>query len=418
MTIPALTCRPAPATGAKPRILLVDDEPALVDVVRDVVGREIDCELTIASTLAEARRILAGGPFELLIADLNLPDGDGMLLLEALRLAQPLASAVIITGAPTIERAIGAIRGGALNFLPKPFSASDLVAHLRQALAHQAQNARDSRRLVKLREAVKRLNDARKIVSKKVDLLCNDLIGAYSELARQLDVVRIQEGFRKSVAESRDLEQLLCNAMDWILRQLGYCNIAIWLAANENDFQLGAYMKYTIGGEPGLVSAMKTGLVRQVNEQGALYLSGEQVQQKLTERELDYLGDQNIAGANCTYLAEALASVIVFRDANKPFTEDDVETLKAISPIFAVALASMVRGPQKYPTDDSPFCDENPTPTEPDDEPDDRDSRRRAHDSDDAPGSGNWRPGGSSPRPPRSRKNDADWWKRGEPPPF
>jgi FixJ family two-component response regulator len=432
-TPPALASRPKAAVATKPRILLVDDEPALVDLVRDVVGRSFDCELLTASTLHEARRVMSNGSIELLMADLNLPDGDGMSLLAALRRDHPLAGAIIITGVPSVERVVGALRGGAMDFLSKPFTASQLSDHVRQALARQARAVKDGRRLDRLRDAVKRLNDARKLVSRKVDLLCNDLIGAYSDLARQLDVVRVQEGFRKTAAEARDLEQLLCNTMDWILRQLGYCNIAIWLAAGDEDFQLGAYMKYTIGGEPALVSAMKDGLLRTVNQRGVVHLPHAQVQQNLSERELDFLADQNVLGANCTYMAESLASVVVFRDANKPFTEDDVETLKAISPIFAVALAGMVRGPRKYQTDDNPFCNDNPTDADDDGDDDSHggaaggsagdgstdvdDPRRRPGGSrgrgDHDPGPGHWQ----SPRP-RSRKNDADWWKRGEPPPF
>jgi hypothetical protein len=54
-------------------------------------------------------------------------------------------------------------------------------------------------------------------VSKKVDLLCNDLVAAYGELSRKLDGVRTQESFRKLVDRRKDLAQLLCHAMDWIL---------------------------------------------------------------------------------------------------------------------------------------------------------------------------------------------------------
>ena len=58
------------------------------------------------------------------------------------------------------------------------------------------------------------------------------------ELSKQLDVVRTQEGFRKLLNEAKDLEQLLCHAMDWLLRQLGYCNVAIWLTASLPYFSL------------------------------------------------------------------------------------------------------------------------------------------------------------------------------------
>ena len=95
------------------------------------------------------------------------------------------------------------------------------------------------------------------MISRKVDLLCNDLVSAYGELSKQLDDVRTQEGFRKCIAGATDLEQLLCHAMDWMLRQLGYCNVAVYLAGEDGAFQLGAYMKYTLAGDTMLTDALK-----------------------------------------------------------------------------------------------------------------------------------------------------------------
>src|SRR5688572_5418970 len=197
-----------------PRILVVDDEPMLIDLVGDVVGGQIACNVISAPTVAEAKKILATTAIELLVADVNLPDGKGTELLSSLREHQPQANAIVITGQPSMDGAIHAMREGAVDFLPKPFSAETIVARVTKALQHQAAAAKKERRLDKLRDAVKRLNEARRLVSKKVDLLCNDLITAYGELSKQLDVVRTQEGFRKLLSEAKDLEQLLCHAMD------------------------------------------------------------------------------------------------------------------------------------------------------------------------------------------------------------
>jgi DNA-binding NtrC family response regulator len=181
---------------APPRILVVDDEPTLIELVGDVVGKMIPCKLVSARTMAEAKKVLATTGIELLVTDVNLPDGDGTTLLSTLRQQQPCASAIVLTGQPSVDGAIHAIREGAIDFLPKPFTADNLLARVNKALQRQAQIARQERRLDKLRDAVKRLNEARRLVSKKVDLLCNDLITAYGELSRQLDVVRVQESFR------------------------------------------------------------------------------------------------------------------------------------------------------------------------------------------------------------------------------
>jgi DNA-binding response OmpR family regulator len=367
-----------------PRILVVDDEPTLIELVGDVVGGSINCKVLSAGSISEARKIMASTPIELLVADVNLPDGDGTALLSALKLQQPHANAIVITGAPSIAGAINAIRGGAIDFLPKPFSADQLVARVNKALEQQKSGAKKERRLDRLRDAVKRLNEARRLVSKKVDLLCNDLITAYGELSRQLDTVRTQESFRTLLAEAKDLEQMLCHSMDWLLRQLGYSNVAIWLAGDDGEYQLGAYMKYTVAGEPQFTEAMKDGILNLLNKESFIHLSADEAREKLSAAEAKFMADQTVLGVTCTYLGEPLAGILLFRDGKTPFTDDDAEALKLISSIFATSLAGTVHEGDEEDDGGSLLDDDT-----------DNDQKPR--------GKG---------------KNDSDWWKRGEPPPF
>lgn len=259
-----------------------------------------------------------------------------------------------------------------------------------RALEHQSALTRQEKRIDRLKAAVKRLNTSRRMVSKKVDLLCNDLVSAYGELSRQLDEVRVKEAFRKLLAEAKDLEQLLCHTMDWLLRQIGYSNVAIWLASEEQAFELGAYMKYTIAGEPELTDAMRDGLLQLATREGVLRYGPDEIAEKLSKQEALRLKGQNLLAVNCTYLGEPLAVFVCFRDAKCPFVDEDVEMLKAITPIFAAALASTVRrGEEPEGDTDNPFYDDS------------SDGRPRRDDRDD-----------------RDSRNAADWWKRGEPPPF
>src|SRR5438067_6723588 len=181
-TVSAAKC----ATRAiRPRLLVVDDEPDLIALIRDVVGPQLDCKILAAKDMAEARRILAREPVELLVTDLHLPDGDGTALLSTLRQQQPNSEAIIITGKPSVGAAINAMRAGAADFLPKPFSADTLLTRVNSALERQRLSAKTDKRLDRLRDAVKKLNASRRTVSKKVDLLCNDLVNAYGDLAKQ-----------------------------------------------------------------------------------------------------------------------------------------------------------------------------------------------------------------------------------------
>ncbi|MGA3067170.1 MAG: response regulator [Tepidisphaeraceae bacterium] len=378
---------------APPRLLVVDDEATLIELVGDVVERNLECKLSTADSVAAAQEILEKQPVDLLVVDLNLPDGSGTELLGTLRQKYPLAGAIVITGSPSYERAVSALRNGAVDFLAKPFGADEFLQRVRSALHRQTVVAKNETRIDRLRDAVRRLNEARKVVAKKVDLLCNDLINAYGDLSRQLDTVRISESFRGAIHSAEDLEQMLCHAMDWLLRQMGYANVAIWLAA-EPGFQLGAYMKYTIPGEPGLIDAMRQTLVPIVMRDGLVHLSAAEIQEKLSEQEAKHLKNQTVLGAHCTYLGESLAQIIMFRDADKPFTGADITTLRTIGPIFAVVLATMVR---QGPNDDDEEGNDNPF----------YDGGSIAEEDE------------GGPRKPRKpRKDDGDWWKRGEDPPF
>ncbi|HVT90851.1 MAG TPA: response regulator [Tepidisphaeraceae bacterium] len=370
------------------RVLIVDDEPAFVDLVSDIVSSNQNCSLLTARDLAEAQRIIANNQVDILLADVHLPDGNGMTLLPNLRKRNPLAAAMVITGDSSVQQAINAMRAGVVDFLPKPFSVEQLRERLDQALIRQSGVMRKEIRLNRLRVAVKKLNKTRHTISKKVDLLCNDLVAAYGQLSRQLDAVRMQESFRRLIDQADDLEQLLCHSMDWILRQAGFCNVAIWLASEEKQFELGAYMKYTIPGEQEFTDTLRLGLLPMISRQGTVHLSGSEISEHLSPAETKLLAGQEIVGNNCTYLGESLAAMVMFRDEKCPFTDDDVAMLQAIGPIFAVTLATMVRQTQSEPgSEDS--MDEG---------------------------------GGSlmddEPRDNKNNKSDGDWWKRGEPPPF
>ncbi len=388
----APTVTAASAAKTRPRVLIVDDEPHLQDVLRDVIGGKINCRVFIAQDIQQAKKIIDSEEIELLVADIHLPDGDGMSLLPQLRKKQPNAGAIVITGQPSVAGTIDALRAGVIDYLPKPFNAEDLLDRVGRALQRQRIEAKNDKRLSRLRDAVRRLNISRHTVTKKVDLLCNDLITAYGELSRQMEDLRNQEGFRKLMHEAKDLEQLLCHAMDWILKRAGYCNVAIWLAADDSDFQLGAYMKYTIAGEAELTDAIKKTLLPMVNREGFVQLNSEELAHHLTPG-LSPLAGQSLIGINCTYLGETLATLVLFRDAKSPFTDEDAAMIKAICPIFATALAGVVReGDGDEDEYEEEYRDDADTETESGDEP-----------------------------PKRKRKdprNDADWWKRGEAPPF
>ena len=115
-----------------PRVLLVDDNAALVDNLRETL-EDVGYTVAAAGTVAEAVRAAAGG-FDVALIDLMLPDGNGAALISRLRQDHPDAAIVVLTGNATVETAAVAVRAGAFAYLVKPAKTPDLLLTVEQAL--------------------------------------------------------------------------------------------------------------------------------------------------------------------------------------------------------------------------------------------------------------------------------------------
>ena len=113
-------------------LLVVDDEPHIGLLLRPHLER-LGYAVSLARTLAEARRAMQGGapPFDALLLDLHLPDGSGLELLRELRAAAATrAFPVIVLTAEGEERILREAESLGAGLLTKPFSPSKLTARI------------------------------------------------------------------------------------------------------------------------------------------------------------------------------------------------------------------------------------------------------------------------------------------------
>ena len=110
----------------KGRVLLVDDEAALLEVWSEILA-DAGWTVDTASNGAQALEVLFRKSFDTILTDIDMPGLDGLQLLRAIRARDLDVPVVLLTGNPQTETAIEAVEQGALRYLVKPIPASTLT---------------------------------------------------------------------------------------------------------------------------------------------------------------------------------------------------------------------------------------------------------------------------------------------------
>jgi DNA-binding response OmpR family regulator len=121
-----------------PAILLVEDEPGIVDFV----GRGLQAEgFAVAAVMDgnEGERRALDDQFDLIVLDLMLPGRSGLEILAAVREAKPNLPVIVLTARGEIDDRVAGLDAGAVDYLVKPFSLAELIARVKAQLRLAAQ---------------------------------------------------------------------------------------------------------------------------------------------------------------------------------------------------------------------------------------------------------------------------------------
>ncbi len=185
-----------------PRVLVVDDERVIREILADFLSME-GFAVRTAENGRDALGELAKGGFDLVLSDLKMPDLGGIELLEAIGKHAPNVIVVIMTGFGTVETAIDAMKRGAYDYILKPFKVEEVVHTLRrglekQKLATENLRLREALSLYKVSEAIAAslsleevlhtVTDAalHEIEADQVSVVLSDGMGGFFERAREL----------------------------------------------------------------------------------------------------------------------------------------------------------------------------------------------------------------------------------------
>lgn len=124
----------AAAQPQQKRVLVIDDDPAVLDLLRSALQRK-SIDVATCETGADALTAVAEGRFEVVLLDLGLPDIHGLELIHELRELAHGARIVIITADTTSESLLRAIREQAFEYVRKPFDVHELVDIVQRAVS-------------------------------------------------------------------------------------------------------------------------------------------------------------------------------------------------------------------------------------------------------------------------------------------
>ena len=118
----------------EPRILLVDDEPALRQTLTILLKRQ-GYDVIACAGQREALSAIRSSPrpFPVILTDLSMPDGSGLDVLAAAKARSGATQVILITAYSTVENAVSAMSGGAYDFVTKPFDNAELTALVQKA---------------------------------------------------------------------------------------------------------------------------------------------------------------------------------------------------------------------------------------------------------------------------------------------
>jgi response regulator RpfG family c-di-GMP phosphodiesterase len=191
----------SPSHEERPRVLVVDDEKFIRDILADFLGMEGYVVRTAedgTAALAELNR----ARYDLVISDLKMPRMGGIELLEEVARTDPNAITVIMTGFGTVETAIDAMKRGAYDYILKPFKVEEVIHIVQRGLEKQKLAAENLR----LKEA--------------------------------LSLYKVSE----AIAASLSLDEVLATVVDSAINELGSDLVCTWLDDGEGSFYERQYI--------------------------------------------------------------------------------------------------------------------------------------------------------------------------------
>jgi DNA-binding NtrC family response regulator len=249
----AMRHRPEPRVGS---ILIIDDESGIRESLQTLLELE-GYTVSTAASGEEGLASLAEHPFDLVLLDYALPDRNGLEILRELREHDGQQAVIMITAFGTVENAVRAMQGGAVNFVQKPWDNEKLLADIQSSIA--ARRVQDEN--VQLKRALKERYSFENIVGKSEGML--RIFDLVAQVAASRTTVLIQ-------GESGTGKELIAKAIHTNSPRKDYAFVPVNTGSMPADLLESTLFGHVKGAFTSAVAAKK-GLF-EVADRGTLFL--------------------------------------------------------------------------------------------------------------------------------------------------
>ncbi|MCA9409986.1 MAG: response regulator [Candidatus Omnitrophica bacterium] len=213
-------------TSTLERILVVDDDPSVLDFLAKLLVRQ-GYQVETASSFGEAITLLQESPFALTLTDLSLPDGNGIDLINRVHSRDPHAICILITGFGTMESAIDAIHARVYDFLPKPFDMNQLLATVRNGLERRCLEIENQR-------LIEELQAERQSLQVRVDEATQDLQTKLNEVEKLNNEITVLFEIMRDIRGDLRMSESLDRLSEYLKRALEFDSL-FWVVTDMSD---------------------------------------------------------------------------------------------------------------------------------------------------------------------------------------
>jgi DNA-binding response OmpR family regulator/nitrogen-specific signal transduction histidine kinase len=182
---------PRAAEETAARVLVVDDEPSVVEVFKEFLSAQ-GYDLTLAASGEDAVRRLRDCRPDIILTDLNLPGLSGLEVMRAAKAVDPEVCVVVVTGYASASTAIDALRQGAYDYVTKPFDLDDVLQIVERGLANRRLKVLNRELLEELRQKNEILREHEHVLSERVRVATLQMTSLYEvgkEISANLELI-------------------------------------------------------------------------------------------------------------------------------------------------------------------------------------------------------------------------------------